>query len=56
MIVQTNLHRVSIQKETRSTTAVDPGHLKDKEDISLTKNYCIKSAQFINSFLRNNRF
>ena len=28
--------------QTRSTTAVDPGHLRVKEyDISLTKNYCI---------------
>ena len=34
---------------TRSGTAVDLRYLKVKEDISLTKNYCIKSVRFINS-------
>ena len=35
---------------TRRTTAVEPQHLKVKEDISLTKNYCISiSIQKISS-------
>ena len=46
-----------------TTTEVD-WHLKVKDiedDVDLTKNYCVtisiqKSAQFINSFLRYNRF
>ena len=37
-------------RETRSTTVVDPQHLKVKEDISLTKNDCITiSIQKISS-------
>ena len=49
-------------KITRSTTAVDPWHLKVKEqDICLTKIIELlstfkKSAQFINSVLRFSRF
>ena len=30
-----------LQFKTRSTTVVDPRHLKVEEDISLTKKYCI---------------
>ena len=37
------------------TTAVDPRHLKVKEDISLTKNYCItisiQKITFIHKFI-----
>ena len=50
------------EKITRSTTAVDPWHLKIKEqDIRLTKIIELlstfkKSAQFINSVLRSSRF
>ena len=47
-IVSTNRFANYIQ--TRSTTAVDPQHLKVKEDISLAKDYCITiSIQKISS-------
>ena len=42
------------QRQTKSTTAVDPWHFKVKEyDISLTKNYCINiSIQKISSIYK----
>ena len=36
---------------TRSTTAVDPLHLKDKEYISLTRNYCLTISIYIISLI-----
>ena len=49
MIIHTS-NNGKAPRETRSTTAVDPQHLKVKEDISLTKNDCITiSIQKISS-------
>ena len=56
MFLNQIIHLTNLQKkkhihaQTRSTTAVDPQHLKVEEDISLTKNYCITiSIQKISS-------